>query len=112
MPTLFTQGDRLPDKPTPRSDCRIIFLPMFRFVNRLAVELEDELGMARFQNIGIDILMACHTRVRAHIKISKIVHAGADARCVCPIGPGVSAQPRLGGAMTIFTGDAFVRARG
>ena len=112
MPARFAQGDGLADQPTARANQRSILFPMFRFVNRLTVEFEHKLGMARVQNIGIDILVAGDTRVRTRIKISEIVHPGTDARCVGPIGPGVSAQPRFGGAVTTFARHAFVRARG
>src|SRR2546430_17448096 len=107
MPARFAQGDGLADQPTARANQRSILFPMFRFVDRLTVEFEHELGMARVQNIGIDILVAGDTRVRARIKISEIVHPSADARRIGPIGPGVSAQPWFGSAMTSFAGHAF-----
>src|SRR5438876_2410826 len=50
--------------------------------------------------------------VRANIKISQIVHAGAYARGICPVATGVAAQPGAGGTVTVFTRNAFVGTRG
>src|SRR3989442_12115817 len=84
---------------------------MFRFIDRLTVELEDKRRMAGFQNVVVDVLMTCHAGVRAHVKIPQVVHAGAHAHGVCPIAPRVSAQPRTGRPVTSFAGNAFVGMR-
>lgn len=81
------------------------------FINGLAVQLENQRGMTGFQNIAIDVLVTRDTRIRAHIKVPQIVHAGADASRICPIGASMPAQPRLGRAVTIFARNAFIRTR-
>lgn len=85
---------------------------MFGFVDRLAVELEDKRRMAGFQNVGVHILVTGDAGVRAHIKISQIVHTRAHARRVSPIGARVAAQPRFGRTVTTLARNAFVRMRG
>src|SRR5438067_4436247 len=85
---------------------------MFRFVVRLTVEFEDELGMAGFQKIDIDILVTGDARICAQVKVPQVVHSGADARGVSPIGASVSAQPRFSRAVTTFARNAFIRTRG
>src|SRR5258708_39494818 len=84
---------------------------MLRFVDRLTVELEDKLGMAGLQNVGVNILVTRDAGVGANIEISQITHASADSSRISPIGASMSAQPRFGRAMTIVAGNAFVRTR-
>lgn len=110
-PNYFPKRDRLADKPTAWPNCRIVLAPMFRFIDGLAVEFENELRMTGFQNVGIDILVTGDASVGTDIKISEIVHARADTGRVSPIGASMSAQPRFGRAVTIFARHAFVRTR-
>src|SRR5947209_8459383 len=102
------QRNGLSDQPTARSNGGVFFFPMLRLVNGLAVELEDELGMARFENVRLDHLMTGDARVRARIKAAQIVHPSADSCRVRPIGSGMTAQPWFGCAVTIFAGNAFL----
>src|SRR6266480_3208230 len=83
----------------------------FWFVNRLTIEFKNERWMSAFKQVALDVLMTGDARVRAHVKISQVVHAGADAHRVRPIGASVSAKPRLGRAVTTFARDAFVGTR-
>ena len=100
------------NQPFANTAPSIVVTPVLWFVDRLAIELEDEFRVARFQNVSVDILMAGDASVRAHIKISQIVHAGGRAHRVGPIGASMAAEPRFGRAVTTFAGNAFVRARG
>src|ERR1700686_1790514 len=81
-------------------------------VDRLAIEFKNEFGMSGFQNVSGDILVTGDARVRARVKISQIVHAGANARRIGPIAASVSAQPRFSCAVTTFARHAFVGMRG
>src|SRR5437868_2576756 len=110
-PTDFSQRDRLSDQPTPRPHRWIIFAPLFRFVDRLTIELKNELGMTGGQNVGLDILMTGDAGIRAHVKASQIMHPGADSRGISPVGSRVSAQPRFSRAVTIFARHSFIRSR-
>ena len=83
---------------------------MLWFVDRLTIELKNEFGVTRFQNVSVDILVAGDARVRAHIEISQVMHAGGHARRVSPIGAGMAAQPRFGRAVATFTRHAFIGA--
>ena len=111
-PGYFAERDRLACQPVARANRRIVVAPMFWFVDRLTVEFEDELWMPGFQNVSVDILMAGDASVGAHIKISQVMHPGADACCIGPIGPGMATQPRFGRAVTTFARHAFIGTRG
>ena len=109
-PGYFAERDRLACQPTARSTRRIFVAPMSRFVDRLTIELKDEFGVTGFQNVSVDILVAGDARVRAHIEISQVMHAGGQARRVSPIGAGMAAQPGFGRAVATFTRHAFIGA--
>jgi len=109
-PGYFAERDRLACQPTARPTRRIFVAPVLWFVDRLTIELKNEFRVTRFQNVSVDILVAGDARVRAHIEISQVMHAGGHARCVSPIAAGMSAQPRFGRAVATFTRHAFIGA--
>ena len=112
MPSSLTQCDCLTDKPGARPDATVFIAPMFRLVNRLAVEFEHEPRMTGFQKIVPNILVASHTRIRARVKTLEIAHPCAHAHRVSPIAARVSPQPRFGSTVTTLARNAFIGVRG
>ena len=84
---------------------------MFRFGYGLAVQLENEFRMTGAEKLRLHVLVTRDAGVGADIKRTQIAHACADSGGVGPIGAGVTAQPTLTGAVTVFAGDAFVGVR-
>jgi len=63
--------------------------------------------MPRRANLWIDILMARHAGIRAHVKAVQVAHSGSDAVRVGVIRPGVGANPIFRGPVAAFTRNAL-----
>src|SRR5205823_1293939 len=99
------------DKPRTQATQRIIVMPMLRLGNGLSVQLERELGVTRFENLSVEVLMTGDAGVAAHVEAAQVAHTRAHARGIGPIFARVTAQPRFGRTVTTFARDAFVRTR-
>lgn len=108
----LTQGDRLAGEPFAQTAPRFLIVPVFGLGDRLAVEFEKQIRMARLQQVGRKILVAGDAGVGADVKVAEIAHAGGDASIVGPVETRVSAQPATGGAMAGLTRNSFVRMCG
>src|SRR5205814_6639279 len=111
-PAHLAESHRLAGEPFAQSAPRLVVFPMFRLRDRLAIELEEKIGMPGLQKIWCQILMASRAGRRAHVKTAEIAHAGADPGVVSPILAGMASQPSARRAVAAFAGDAFIRMRG
>ena len=111
FPTGLAQGDGLADEPRARA-APFRIAPVHGFIDGLTIELENEVGMAGGGEVGIDVLVTGDAGICADVEIFQIAHAGADAGRISPIGPGMSAQPILRGAMATLARNRFARHRG
>lgn len=107
LPEHFTQRDGLADGPGLGVVPICFFAPVFGFGDGLAVEFEDEFGMAGVEEGQRDGLVAGDAGVGADVEIFEVAHAGEDAIGLCVIGAGVGAEPVFGRAVATFAGDAF-----
>ena len=73
----------------------------------MAVEFEDEFGVAGLKEGEGDGLVAGDAGVGADVEIFEVAHAGEDAIGLCVIGAGVGAEPVFGRAVARFAGDSF-----
>jgi hypothetical protein len=75
--------------------------------NGLAIQFENEFGMASLANVVLQSLMAGDTRIGSDVQISEVTHPGLDAVFMSPIVAGVAAKPGLSRPMAVFASNAI-----
>lgn len=112
LPTHLTQRNELSNQPRLRAVPVRRLLPVLRLRHALAVEFEDEFGMAGGEDVGVHVLVAGHAGVGADVKVLQVAHPGVDAVGVRVILARVRTNPVLRRAVAVLARDAVGNLHG